>query len=70
MDCYGQRCSSQQKRVEESRRDRQTPSRTRRGPADGERELVPALEAEEIEFREKMTDADDAFGDQYYLVPA
>jgi len=41
------------------------------GPADGERELVPALEAtEEIEFREKMTDAGDAFGDQYYLVPA
>jgi hypothetical protein len=38
---------------------------------DGERELVPALEAaEEIEFRDKMTDAGDAFGDQYYLVPA
>jgi hypothetical protein len=25
---------------------------------------------EEIEFRDKMTDAGDAFGDQYYLVPA
>ena len=38
---------------------------------DGKRELVPALEAtDEIEFRDKMTDAGDGFGDQYYLVPA
>jgi hypothetical protein len=57
--------------LKKSSRDRETPFRTRRGPVDGERELVPALEAtEEIEFRDKMTDAGDAFGDQYYLVPA
>ena len=50
--------------------DRRPPGRDG-GLADGKRELVPALEAtEEIEFREKMTDAGDAFGDQYYLVPA
>ena len=30
--------------------------------------MVPALK--EIEFRKKMTNAGDAFGDQYYLVPA